>query len=153
MLAHEHARRTPMAGLIALLGPDVARFESTVYHITSRMTADQPDAGLTRYQGGSWGLVASNTEAGTAYWWRLDSKNPYRFLNPGNGSEETVDAELLSLVVNLMALSHLCIFHYQHCHYALNEVYANLHEALKLFCYAHLQGDQRRLAQFMAMID
>lgn len=153
MTALDVSHHSAMTGLVALLGTDAARFESTVYQLTSNLTVNDAEAGLTRYQGGCWKLVAADTEAGTAYWWRLDSDDRYRFLNPGNGSEETVDAELLSLVVNLMALSHLCIYHYQKINLKLNEAYAQLHEALKVFCYSHLQGDETRLRQFAAMID
>lgn len=101
MSEQDTARRPEVAGLLALLGTDVARFESTVYHLTSQMTVDDAAAGISRYQGGSWQLLAITHEEAPGYWWRLESESRFRFSNPGNGREATVDVELLSLAVNL----------------------------------------------------
>ena len=147
------SRPSAMKGLIECLGTDVARFEATVYHLASQLTVDGPEENLTRYRGGSWALESIQAEEGASYWWRLESESHFRYLNAMNGCEETVDAELLSMAVNLIATSNLCIWHFQRGNEHLNHAYAVLHEVLKHYCLDRLQGDELRLGQLLAMID
>jgi hypothetical protein len=158
MLINSKNHPAAMAGLLGLLGADITRFEATVFHLASQLTVDHPEEGITRYRGGNWTLEAV-TAAGdgssplASYGWRLESTERFRYLNTLNGCEATVDAELLSLAINLIATSQLCIWHFQRGHEQLNHVYAVLHEGLKQYCLEHLQTDAQRLAQFLAMID
>lgn len=165
MSEHDPARRREVAGLIALLGADVTRFEATVFHFASQLTVDYPDDGvaaaegrpakpaLSRYRGGQWRVEAIEQEDTTCYWWKLESAVSFRYCNAMNGCAETVDAELLSLAINLIATSHLCIWHFQRGNEQLNHAYAVLHEGLKQHCLEQLQADEYRLGQLLAMID
>lgn len=145
--------RPAMAGLIALLGTEVARFEATVFHVASQLTTDHLEEGVTRYLGGNWTLEAIAQEESTSYWWRLDSNVRFRYLNTMNGCEETVDAELLSMAINLISMSRLCIGHFQRGNERLNHAYAVLHDGLRQYCLSYLQADEPRLRQLLAMID
>ena len=132
MTTMTESRRPEVEGLIKLLGSDITRFESTVFHFASQLTVDHEGDGgakLCRYQGGQWHVQAFDTEdGGTGYWWWLDSEERFRYCNAMNDCEETVDAQLLSMAINLIATSHLCIWHFQRGNETLNHAYAVLHE-------------------------
>jgi hypothetical protein len=158
-----------VAGMNALLGMTAVHYETFVYRLASFLTIEVPGSAAKKYQGGSWTVERVQSEAfGEAYWWKLETQDVFCYSNSMNGVQELVDAEMLSMAVCLMATSDLCSgFFKQHqdaqargeaeprlkALSAWNELYHDMHHALRESFFARVSHDEKRSALLYRLID
>lgn len=107
----DHGIADEFAALFGAVGPT---FEHLIYHFARDFTIPDTKNSLTQYCGGRWCLERVQTDPNKVFFWfRLDGTQCFHFFNENNYSSEILDAELLSMVVNLMAASVLCCRYFQ----------------------------------------
>lgn len=151
------------------LGNSAVVYETFVARLASQITHDDAASRSRRYSGGCWCLEQVETEdCGTVFWWRLESAERFYLSMPLSGESALVDAELLSMVVCLMATSDLCIGYYDRGSAAerrgapeaekiqlsrLNEAYHDHYHGLRRYFLKRLRADGTRYGALLRLID
>lgn len=153
---------------LEIVGQSGVVFESMLFSFASHFTRDDLELGVNRYAGGNWALERFATEEGVYFWFRLESSARYRWVNADNYSDEVVDAQMLSMVTNLIASSNMCFHLMEEQDKAKaagrsqvvidrinkrNEYFANLHHAARDHFLALLGENNQKKRLLLQLID